>query len=129
LIPGTVDRFSTVQTPNVANNGLDQLSVKNTIEFPNLQVLSIDANRLRSLPGLSSWTSLLRLTAEDNSIAALPEGLVELKSIRHVDFTGNDLSKLDERIGRMDNLVTFRIAHNPLRERKFLSNKPLDHKR
>ncbi|KAN0086529.1 hypothetical protein V8E54_000217 [Elaphomyces granulatus] len=121
LIPESVHQFDTLQTLNVANNALERLSENDAFTFPNLQILAIDANHLKSLPHISSWKALLRLSAEDNNIAALPGGLVELEKLKHVDFTGNDISRLDERIGLMNNLVTFRISNNPIRERKFLS--------
>lgn len=121
LIPASVHRFETLQILNVVSNALERLSENESFDFPNLQNLSIDMNRIKSLPNVSSWKALLTLSAEDNSIATLPEGFVELKNIKHVDLTGNDLSKLDERIGLMENLFTFRIANNPLRERKFLN--------
>jgi Leucine Rich Repeat len=46
-----------------------------------------------------------------------------------VDFTANNINKLDERIGLMENLVSFRIANNPLRERKYLTLDTEDLKR
>lgn len=121
LIPASVHRFDTLQILNVVSNALERLSDNESFDFPNLKTLSIDMNRIKSLPNMSSWKELLTLSAEDNSIATLPEGFVELKNIKHVDLTRNDLSKLDERIGLMENLFTFRIANNPLREKKFLT--------
>jgi Leucine-rich repeat (LRR) protein len=129
LIPASVHRFETLQTLNVARNALARLSENDTFDFPNLQTLAVDANRLEGLPCISSWRTLLRLSAEGNNIAALPDGFLELGTLRHVDLTANSLSKLDERIGLMDNLVTFRIANNPLRERKFLTMDTEDLKR
>jgi Leucine-rich repeat (LRR) protein len=120
LIPGSVHVLETLKSLDVAGNALDKLSEDEDIELPNLQTLSINANRIQRLPSVSSWKALLTLSAEDNGVAELPRGFTELKSVRNVDFTGNDMSKLDEKIGLMESLVTFRIANNPLRERKFL---------
>ncbi|KAL4888561.1 leucine-rich repeat protein [Aspergillus ambiguus] len=121
LIPRSVSKFETLQNLDVAGNSLTALSENDTLELPNLQYLSISINRVQLLPDVSSWQSLLTLSAEDNRLSAFPEGFTQLKNIRNVDFTGNDISKLDERIGLMDNLVTLRIANNPLRDRKFLN--------
>ncbi|KAL1963270.1 hypothetical protein VTN77DRAFT_8493 [Rasamsonia byssochlamydoides] len=129
LMPSSVHRFETLQTLDVARNALERLSENDTFDFPNLKILAVDANRLKSLPCMSSWRSLLRLSAEDNSIAALPDGFLELDNLKYVDLTANDLSRLDERIGLMENLATFRIANNPLRERKFLNMDTEDLKR
>lgn len=121
LIPASVQRFETLQSLDVVSNALDRLTENGHIDFPNLQVLSISVNRVKNLPNVSTWQALLTLLAEDNSLNEIPPGFVELKGVRNVDFTGNDISRLDEKIGLMESLVTFRIANNPLRERKFLS--------
>lgn len=121
LIPESVHIFESLRSLDVAGNALKKLSENEDFEFPNLQTLSINANRIQGLPNMTSWKALLTLAAEDNSVTELPPGFVTLKSVRNVDFTGNDISKLDERLGRMESLVTFRIANNPIRERKFLT--------
>lgn len=121
LIPASVHMLETLKSLDVGGNALDKLSEDEDLELPSLQTLSITANRIQCLPNMSSWKALLTLSAEDNGLTELPQGFVELKSVRNVDLTGNDISKLDEKIGLMESLVTFRIANNPLRERKFLS--------
>lgn len=121
LIAADVTRLESLQTLNVANNSLERLSERDELELPNLQTLSVEANWLRSLPNVSSWRSVLRISAAENSIEALPEGFTQLDNLKHVDLTGNNITMLDERIGLMDNLTSFRIANNPLRERKFLT--------
>ncbi|KAL6231162.1 hypothetical protein BDW75DRAFT_50187 [Aspergillus navahoensis] len=119
LIPAAVDRLDSLQELDVVGNALTGLGEKLTL--PALQTLAISMNRIKRLPDVSSWQALLTLSAEDNSISELPPGFTELKNVRNVDLTGNNISRLDERIGLMDNLFTFRIANNPLRERKFLN--------
>ncbi|OJD15798.1 hypothetical protein AJ78_03978 [Emergomyces pasteurianus Ep9510] len=121
LIPASVTRFETLQILNVTSNLLESLSLVETLELPNLQQLSIDANRVKALPNLSTWKSLLTLTAEDNALSTLPEGFLELENIKVVDFTGNNIKTLDEKLSLLENLISFRIANNPLRERKFLT--------
>ncbi|OJJ84856.1 uncharacterized protein ASPGLDRAFT_125268 [Aspergillus glaucus CBS 516.65] len=121
LIPASVQQFSALQNMDVVNNALEKLSDNDKLELPNLQTLSLSVNRIKSLPDVSTWQALLSLLMEDNSLSEIPQGFIELKSVRNVDFTGNDILRLDEKIGLMDNLVTFRIANNPLRERKFLN--------
>lgn len=90
-------------------------------EFPSLRTLTISFNQITSLPDITAWTSLSSIMAQDNKLTALPEGFVESVSLKTVDLTGNDLVKLDERIALMDGLENFKIAANPLRERKFLT--------
>ncbi|KAE8373204.1 hypothetical protein BDV26DRAFT_272566 [Aspergillus bertholletiae] len=129
LLPDSVQAFMTLQSLNVTGNSLTKFSNHDTLELPNLHTLAISMNRIQCLPDVSSWQALLRLSAEGNSIADLPRGFAELKTIRNVDLTGNNISKLDERIGLMESLVTFQIANNPLRERKLLNMSTEDLKR
>ncbi|KAL4956209.1 hypothetical protein BDW69DRAFT_159109 [Aspergillus filifer] len=129
LLPASVQRLDALQNLDVVGNALQKLSESETLELPSLQTLAISMNRIKSLPDVSSWQTLLTLSAEDNSISELPLGFTDLKNLKNVDLTGNDITKLDERIGFMDNLFTFRIANNPLRERKFLNMTVEDMKR
>lgn len=90
-------------------------------ELPALHTLNISFNQITSLPDLSSWTSLTSLLAEDNNLSDFPHGFTESSTLKLVDFTGNDLTKLDEGIAKMDSLETLKIGGNSIRERKFLS--------
>ena len=129
LIPASVQNFETLQSLDIVSNALEKLSENDNIDFPNLQTLYMSVNRIKVLPNISTWQALLTLSVEDNSLTEVPPGSIELKNIRNVDFTGNDISRLDERIGLMENLVTLRIANNPVRERKFLNMTTDDIKR
>jgi Leucine-rich repeat (LRR) protein len=120
LIPESIQGFSRLRVLNVANNSLTALSSQ-CLDMPNLQQLSIDCNRITSIPDITSWENLLTITAEDCKFSDLPEGFVTLTNLRNADFTGNDLTKLDERIALMENLHNLQIASNPLRDRKFLT--------
>ncbi|KAE9983223.1 hypothetical protein EG328_010164 [Venturia inaequalis] len=90
-------------------------------ELPALHTLNISFNQITSLPDLSSWTSLASLLAEDNNLSTFPHGFTESCTLRLVDLTGNDLTKLDEGIAKMDSLETLKIGGNAIRERKFLT--------
>ena len=67
---------------------------------------------------MTSWSSLLTLAAEDNNISVIPEGFVKLPKVKNVDFSGNNLKVLDDRIGGMGSLDILRISGNPLKEKK-----------
>lgn len=120
LIPESVDCMQTLQTLNVAGNSIEVFAANGNLALPELQSLFIGINRVKYLPRVSAWQNLAVLSAEDNSIAELPDGLVELKSLKNVDLTGNNITRLDEKIGLLEGLTSFRIANNPLRERKLL---------
>lgn len=129
LIPASVQRLENLQNLDVAGNALTKIADNDNLTLPALQTLAINMNRIKNLPDVSSWQALLTLSAEDNSISELPAGFIELKNVKNVDLTGNNITKLDEKIGLMDNLFIFRIANNPLRERKFLNMPVEDMKR
>lgn len=120
LIPSSVESLP-LQSLNIANNTVEIFAASEKLVLPNIQNLYIGVNRIRQLPAMSSWESLLILSAEDNSLSELPAGLVNLKNVKSIDFTGNDLTRLDDRIGMMPSLASLKVANNPLRERKLLS--------
>ncbi|KAJ5631660.1 uncharacterized protein N7484_011760 [Penicillium longicatenatum] len=121
LIPASVDRIDRLESLNVANNAIENFAANENLYLPNLHSLLVSANRIKGLPCVSSWQSLLLLSADSNKITELPAGFTELKNVKTADFTGNDISRLDDRIGLMEKLSTFGIANNPLRDRKFLN--------
>jgi Leucine-rich repeat (LRR) protein len=110
-----------LQELNVAQNSLVSLCDADSIELPALKTLNISANRLTSFPEVSTWTFLTTLLLGENKLATLPEGFVTLQQLRTADFTGNDITQLDERIALMESLQHLTVAANPLRDRKFLT--------
>lgn len=121
LIPASVQRWESLQSLDIVNNSVVVFSSNDTLELPNLHTLLVGLNRITHLPSVSSWQSLLTLSAEENKITELPVGWVELKSIKKADFTSNDLTRLDGKIGLMESLTSLRLGNNPLRERRFLT--------
>ena len=121
LLPEEVQILPTLQILDVACNNLTSLAACQGLQLPSLHRLSCSANRLESLPQLSSWPSLLTLIADENHLAAIPDGFVDLLKVKHVDFSGNNIRLLDDNIGGMENLDIFRISGNPLKEKKFAS--------
>ncbi len=119
LIYAEVDELRHLQILDVTANALTNLDVSGTLRLPALHQLSCSANRLKELPDLETWVSLLTLSAEDNNLGAVPDGFVKLPKVKNVNFSGNNLKTLDDRIGAMESLDIFRISGNPLREKKF----------
>lgn len=124
-----VDTVPYLQHLQIANNSLTALCQTGTILLPALKSLDITANRIDSLPDISSWTSLTTLMVAENKLKSLPEGFTSLHQLRTADFTGNDLTKLDENIALMEGLENLTVSANPLRERKFLTMNTEDLKR
>ncbi|KAK8068952.1 hypothetical protein PG994_005568 [Apiospora phragmitis] len=95
--------------------------------LPQLQVLDVSMNQLTllasapALPDVGSWKRLLTLNADENSIAAIPDGFTKLENLKHVDFTSNDIRVIPPEIARMDSVGMLRLSGNPLRDRKLTS--------
>lgn len=121
LFSSSITELSRIQRIDVANNQLTALSDAHSLHLPTLKDLDISINRISTLPDMSTWTNLGTFIAEDNQFTACPPGFTTLQFLRTVNFTGNDFSKLDPEIGRMDGLTSLQIAANPIRESKFLS--------
>jgi Leucine-rich repeat (LRR) protein len=110
-----------LQELHVAQNALTSLCEDDLIDLPALKVLNVSVNRLTSLPAVSGWTNLITLLVGENKLGSLPEGFTTLEQLRTADFTGNDITQLDEKIALMESLDHLTVAANPLRDRKFLT--------
>ncbi|USP74039.1 hypothetical protein yc1106_01313 [Curvularia clavata] len=117
----TRNSASHLQELHVAQNALTSLCQDDSIDLPALRTLNASVNRLTSLPAVSNWSSLITLLVAENKLTALPEGFTDLQQLRTADFTGNDITQLDEKIALMENLDHLTLAANPLRDRKFLT--------
>ncbi|KAI1408678.1 hypothetical protein F5Y13DRAFT_204670 [Hypoxylon sp. FL1857] len=122
LIRPGVEGFSQLQILDVAANQIQLIADSaQPLKMPSLHQFTVSMNRIISLPNMSSWTSLLTINADENSITAFPDGFTSLENVRHVDFTSNDIRVIPPEIARMDSLAMLRITGNPLRDRKFTS--------
>ena len=115
--PGLLD----LKLLDVANNALTSIVGHKGLKLPSLQSFIVTENRLTQMPEMLGWTELLTLTMAGNRLASLPESIISLKKLKSIDFSRNDIRKLDERLGLLESLTMLRIANNPLRERKFLT--------
>ena len=129
LIPTTARELMTLKTLDISFNALTSITDSGFMALPALQSLSVSENRLRSIPDLSGSASLITLTADGNQITSVPDGLTALPHLKNVDLSRNDIRQLDMQIGLMGNLSVFRIANNPLRERRLLNLNTEDLKR
>ena len=110
-----------LQTLDVSNNRLTLIvPTTQSLDLPSLHQLSVSMNRIQSLPRMDTWTRLLTIAADENSISSFPEGLTSL-GVRSIDLGSNDIRVLPPEIAQMDNLAMLRISGNPLRDKKFSS--------
>ncbi|KAI0017967.1 hypothetical protein F4780DRAFT_781819 [Xylariomycetidae sp. FL0641] len=124
LIEGGVESLPHLQILDCSNNQIAYLSSpdsRQTVNLPSLHQLSVSTNRITALPDMTSWSSILTINADENSIASFPEGFTSCQTLRHAGFTSNDIRVIPPEIARMDNLVMLRITGNPLRDKKFTS--------
>ncbi|OAA70629.1 Leucine-rich repeat protein [Cordyceps fumosorosea ARSEF 2679] len=122
LIEAPIEEMRTLQTLDISCNQIKYLMPSATIiSFPALHTLSASMNRLQELPDMSSWSSLLTLTLDENGIAAIPESFMSLTKLRQVDFSGNDIRVVPPELSRMDSLSMIRLSGNPLRDKKFVT--------
>lgn len=121
LLPLGFEGFALLKSLDVSANALTSICDDHDVSMPELQTLKVGENRFTTLPDISTWTSLATLSANNNNLSSIPEGMITLPRLRNVDFTGNNFKKLDDQIGMMEGLTSFSIASNPLRERRFLT--------
>ncbi|KAI0858449.1 hypothetical protein F4860DRAFT_301612 [Xylaria cubensis] len=124
LIESGVESLSQLQIMDCSGNQLIHIispDVKEPLSLPSLHQLTVSMNRLKSLPDMSSWDSIMTINAEDNSISAFPEGFTSRHTLRHAGLSGNDIRVVPPEIARMDSLAMLSITGNPLRDKKFTS--------
>lgn len=124
LVADNVEAFPSLQSLDVSANQLTQLmssTLGKAPAMPSLHQLCVSMNRLQSLPDISTWTNLITLSADENSINAIPDGFASLDKLRSVDFSSNDIRVIPPEVGRMENLAMLRLSGNPLRDKKFCS--------
>lgn len=122
LIEEGVASLPQLQTLDVSANQLARLvPLGSAISLPELHVLSLSMNRLQGLPDMTSWSNLLTLTVDENSISGIPNSFMALEKLRHADFSSNDIRVIPPEISRMTNLSMIRLSGNPLRDKKFVS--------
>ncbi|KAI1499214.1 hypothetical protein F5X99DRAFT_390652 [Biscogniauxia marginata] len=124
LIESGVEGLPHLQILDCSSNQLTFLvspDATQPLKMPSLHQLSISVNRIKALPDMNSWASILTLNADDNSIAAFPEGFTSRETLRHAGFSSNDIRTIPPEVARMDNLAMLRVTGNPLRDKKFTS--------
>lgn len=121
FFPMTVDIVRSLTTLDISNNSLASISFGSELHLPSIQYLNVSRNRLFGMPNMSSWTSLVTLLAEENSLSAVPDGFTSLSKLKTADFQRNSLRAVEPEIGNMVALETLTLAANPLRDKKLLS--------
>lgn len=122
LIADEIESLPTLQNIDVSSNQLTSIVRQNsTVAMPALTQLCVSMNRIQALPDISTWVELITLTADENCINAFPEGLTDLRKLKSVDFSSNDIRTIPAEVGRMSNLGMLRLSGNPLRDKKLVT--------
>ncbi|SPJ85116.1 related to receptor-like protein kinase 5 precursor [Fusarium torulosum] len=122
LIEEPIGCLPQLHTLDASANQLERLvPLGSAIDLPVLHSLSLSMNRLQGLPDMTTWSNLLTLSVEENSISGIPNSFMGLDRLRHADFSSNDIRVIPPEVSRMDNLSMIRLSGNPLRDKKFLS--------
>ncbi|KAI2633287.1 L domain-like protein [Xylaria nigripes] len=123
LIESGVEGLPQLQILDCSNNQLSYLISPDSepLNLPALHQLTASMNQLKALPDMTNWPSILTINADVNRISAFPEGFTSRETLRHAEFSSNDIRIIPPEIARMDSLVTLQISGNPLREKKFAS--------
>lgn len=129
LLPESIEKLYTLKSLDVSHNSLSSISEREAVSLPSLEMLNVTENRLSALPNVLAWQNLTTLLAGGNSIVSIPPGLTSLPNLKDIDFSRNSLTRLENDMGLMENLVALRVGNNPLRERQYLSMDTEDLKR
>lgn len=124
LLSGTLadslNQFTRLQVLDLSNNSLEAIC-STELSLPALHTLSLDRNRVVSLPDLASCAQLATLTASENKLSGLSASTVSLTQLRNVDLSSNNIRTIDDVTVNMETLVTLNLAGNSLREKKYLN--------
>jgi Leucine-rich repeat (LRR) protein len=116
---GVVTGFRKLRDVDMSHNSITALAAE-VAQFAALQTLQVNSNRLKRLPDVSGWKSLISLQASVNKMTEMP-AIYTLPLLRTVDVRQNDIKTLDPRISNMESLTSLELGGNPLRDRKYLS--------
>ncbi|KAL1892545.1 hypothetical protein Cpir12675_004517 [Ceratocystis pirilliformis] len=120
LIDGEVSSMPLLQILDLSCNRITHLVPDSSqISFPSLHQLTMSVNKLKKLPAMETWTNLMTLAVDENSIPGFPPGFTTLSKLRHVDFSSNDIRIVPPEISSMNSLMMIRLSGNPLRDKKF----------
>ena len=121
-------------------NCLTHLPTNIGYEMSNLQRLSIQLNKIRSLPtsigemrslqhldahfnqlhglplsiGRLTNLEILNLSSNFSDLKELPETFGDLTNLKELDLSNNQISALPDSFGRLDNLTKLNLDQNPL---------------
>lgn len=119
LFPSDIIALTNLKSLSVALNALTSLTTPTstgTLALPNLQSLDVSFNRIKTLPDLSTCTALITLSAANNQLGCIPEGMPTLQHLRTADLSNNGIKFVDLEVGNMESLTNLNLEGNLLRQ-------------
>ena len=83
-----------------------------------LDSLILGFNRLFTLENLDRAPNMTIVDLHNNKIQAFPEGLADLRQLKTLKISNNDLADISPRLSLLQHLVRINIEGNPLRSIK-----------
>lgn len=101
---------------SLQSTGIEKVPVKDLATIPNLRVLDLSHNKLRSLPpkGLGKLTHLTTLTLDFNAVRTVPAAMFALPKLEKLSATHCALESLPSTLGSLQKLQKLTLAHNVL---------------
>jgi len=110
---GAVPKKEFAQKLDASHNKLEEVSERD-LQLPNLTMLQLSYNLLRSVPDLRHLAFLETLDLRHNNLTALPAHIANIPSLTCLDLSGNQLTELPAAIGSCDSLRRLNVADNEL---------------
>lgn len=100
-----------------SGRNLTELSAGFGDEYPNLERLYLDDNRLSSLPAcLGHLTELIELSLAGNNLAQLSDNVGLIPNLEIINLSNNHFEELPPAVLQLKNLRTLDLRHNDLRD-------------
>lgn len=110
------NQIRNIENLNVLKNlkelylGKNKIRQLNNLDLPNLQILSIQSNRITELKGLENLPNLQELYMSDNGLTKI-EGLDALSNLKVLDFSNNRIERI-KNISGLKNLEELWFSNN-----------------
>lgn len=96
---------------------LSNLSDAFADEYPNLERLYLDGNRIQTMPNsIANLTELIELSISNNELTQMPDPIANIGNLEILDLSRNHFSELPAGILKMKNLRTLDLRHNEIKD-------------
>ncbi|KAI8376468.1 uncharacterized protein BYT42DRAFT_574721 [Radiomyces spectabilis] len=118
LFPASISLLSLQRLDAQHNQISDLMSDQEmSVQLPMLEELLLSHNRLSSVsPGvLASAPKLQTLALAWNTLAEIPDSILQLEQLKRLDVSNNEIRSLSPDLSNLSQLMTFNYEGNPIR--------------